>query len=367
MEKVRTQRWLAGAWLLLALTAASCTQWQPIAGEGALTIVIPGAGSTTKAVSDITACSYEVAVNQLQLLLFRDDGTRCDYLSLDASSVSFPYTKQYPSLGAGTYRIYAVANGPDLRTVTTEPALSQTAVSLADCGLTDATGFVMMGGTEVQIHSGETSQANIPMSRFASRVRVTSIRNRLPAGYAAGGAMYIKGIFLINARETWTLGGTGTPSGWLNLGGREVGKAASTLRQDYISTAEQVPAAYRSHLFRTMAVSLARNQEYNPADACFYSFPNNVTVDHTGPDATEESGAAARLVVLATVNGEDWWYPITLLKDGTGLERNTTYDITLTICASGSADPNEPVVEARLVATLSCNAWDTGSSYVEPL
>lgn len=365
MEKARTQRWLPGAWLLLAV-AAACTQWQPMAGEGALTIVIPGSCCTTKAVSAVTAYSYEVAVNQLQLLLFRDDGTRCDYLSLDASSVSFPYTKQYPSLGAGTYRIYAVANGPDLQAVTTEAALSQITVSLADCGLTDATGFVMMGDTGVQIHSGETSQANIPMSRYAARVRVTSIRNRLPAGYAAGGAMYIKGIFLINACETWTLGGTGTPSGWLNLGGREAGKASSTRSQDYISTAEQVPAAYRSHLFRTMAVSLARNQEYNPTDACFYSFPNKVSVDHTGPDATEESGAAARLVVLATVNGSDWWYPVTLLKDGIGLERNTSYDVTLTICASGSSDPNEPVVEAQLVATLSRSAWDTGSTYIEP-
>ncbi len=367
MKKARAQRWLPGAWLLLALAAAACTQWQPMAGEGALTIVIPGSGSTTKAASDITPFSYEVAVNRLQLLLFRDDGTRCDYLSLDASSVSLPYTKQYPSLGAGTYRIYAVANGPDLRAVTTERALSGTAVSLADCGLTDATGFVMMGSSGVQVRSGETSQANLSMSRFAARVRVTSIRNRLPAGYAAGGAMVIKGIFLINARETWTLDGAGTPSGWLNLGGREAGKASSTLRQDYISTVEQVPAAYRSHLFRTLSVSLARNQEYNPPDACFYSFPNDVTVDHTGPDATPESGAATRLVVLATVNGADWWYPVTLLKDGIGLERNTTCDITLTICASGSADPNEPVAEARLVATLSRTAWDTGSSYSEPL
>lgn len=366
MRKARTQRRLQGAWLLLAMAAAACTQLQPMAGEGALTIVIPGPGSTTKAASDITACSYEVAVNRLQLLLFRNDGTRYDYMSLDASSVRFPYTKRYPALGAGTYRIYAVANGPDLRSVTTEAALSATAISLADCGLTDDTGFVMMGSSGVQVRSGETSQADIPMSRYAARVRVTSIRNRLPAGYAAGGAMVIKGIFLINARETWTLEGAGAPSGWLNLGGREAGKASSTQRQDYISTAEQVPAAYRSHLFRSLSVSLARNQEYNPSDALFYSFPNDVTIDHTGPDATEESGAAARLVVLATVNGADWWYPVTLLKDGIGLERNTSCDVTLTISASGSADPNEPVAEAVLTATLSRTAWDTGPGYSEP-
>ena len=76
---------------------------------------------------------------------------------------------------------------------------------------------------------------------------------------------------------------------------------------------------------------------------------------------------ASRLVVLATVNGADWWYPVTLLKDGIGLERNTTCDVTLTIWASGSADPNEPVAEAVLTATLSRTTWDSGPSYSEPL
>ena len=365
MKATLTFRMLLAAWLLLA-TIAACAHWQPAGGEGSLSLVLPGPGGSTKALSDATAFSYEEVVNQVQVLLFKD-GRRCDYLQLDAHSVSFPYTKQYPSLGAGVYRVYAVANGPDLQAATTETALLETAVNLTDCGLSDATGFVMMGDAEVQIHPGDVSRVNLSMRRYSARVRVSVIRNRLPAGYADGGAMTLKGIFLINAVQGWNLGATGAPAGWLNLGGRVAGRASSTDSQDYIRTAEQVPSAYRAHLFHALSVSLARGQEYVPSGACLYSFPNAVVKDSPGPEATDLSGAPARLVVLARVNGQDWWYPVTLVHDGNGLERNKTYDVALTICASGSADPNEPVTEAQVIAQLSSSGWTTGLNYSEPL
>ena len=365
MKATLTFRMLLAAWLLIA-TVAACARWQPMAGEGSLSLVIPGPGSPTKALSDASALAYEEAVNQVQLLLFKG-GNRYDYLPLDASTVHFPYTKLYPALGAGTYRIYAVANGPDLQSVRTEAELLATAVGLTDCGLSEATGFVMMESAEVQINPGEVSQVAIPMKRYAARVRVTVIRNRLPATYADGGAMTIKGIFLINALQAWTLGAADAPAGWVNLGGRVAGRASSTDSQDYIRSAEQVPSACRSHLFQSLSVSLARGQDHVPAAACLYSFPNGVVQDHPGPEATESTGAPTRLVVLARVNGADWWYPVTLVHEGKGLERNTTYDVALTICASGSADPNEPVTAAQLTARISTNGWTDGLDYSEPL
>ena len=350
---------------LLAAVLASCSPL-PSGGEGTLSLVLSVPGGTTKALSDASAYAYEEAVNQVQLLLFKD-GSRYDYLSLDAASVSFPYTKSYTSLGAGAYRIYAVANGPDLSAVRTETALLGTSICLTDCGLSASQGFVMMDGAGVQVDAGSRSEVTLRMLRYASRVRVTSIRNQLPAAYAAGGAMTIKGIFLINALQTWNLGATGSPTGWLNLGGREAGHAASTERQHYIASAAQVPSAFRAHLFLSPSVSLSRSQAYQPSAACLYSLPNGVTQDHPGPEATENTGAPARLVVLAQVNGTDWWYPVTLVHEGKGLERNTTYDVALTFCASGSADPNEPVTESQLVATVSRSGWVDGPSYSEPL
>lgn len=350
---------------LWMLAASACSLTQGPAAEGTLTLVIPGDGDPATKGSDVTAYPYEQAVNRVQLLLFQD-GTRCDYTSLE-DGVSFPYTKKYPSLGAGNYRIYVVANGPDLRGATTETALQATAIHLSDCGLTDATGFVMMESAAVQITPGVTAQVSVPMKRFAARVRVTSVRNGLPASYADGGAMTLKGLFLINALEDWNLGGTGQASGWVNLGGRTAGREASTERSDFISTAAQVPLSCRDQLFRTVSVAVACGATYNFNAACLYSFPNAVTVDHTGPTASWQSGAPSRLVVLARVNGADWWYPVTLLKDGKGLERNTTYDVSLVICATGSSDPNEPVTEAQLQATVIPTGWGAGTNYTEPL
>lgn len=365
MKTALTLRILPAAWLLVAATAA-CVRWQPAAGEGSLSLVIPGPGTPTKTLSGNTACAYEEAVNQIQLLLFKG-GRRYDYLRLDTAPVSFPYTKQYPALAAGIYQIYAVANGPDLQSVTTETALMEMSISLADCSLREAEGFVMMAGKTVLINPGEVTPVTIPMQRYAARVRVTVIRNRLPAAYADGGAMTLKGIFLINALQGWNLGTTAEPDGWVNLGGRVAGRASSTDSQDYIRSAEQVPEACRSQLYRTLSVTLARGQDHVPAEACLYSFPNAVVQDHPGPEATGSTGAPTRLVVLARVNGADWWYPVTLVHEGKGLERNTTYDVALTISASGSADPNEPVTAARLTAHISCNSWSDGYDYSEPL
>lgn len=350
---------------LCVLLAPACMPAQDPAAEGTLSIVIPGDGDPATKGSEVTAYSYEKAVNRVQLLLFKE-GVRCDYTALEAG-VSFPYTKNYPSLGAGSYQVYVVANGPDLRGVTSEDALHATSIHLSDCGLTDATGFVMMGGAPVQITPGVTARVAVPMRRFAARVRVTSIRNGLPAGYADNGAMTLKGIFLINALESWNLGGTGSPSGWVNLGGRTAGRQASTERSDYICTAAQVPASCRDQLFRTLSVAVARGATHSFDAACLYTFPNAVTLDRTGPTATPETGAPARLVVLARVNGADWWYPVTLLKEEHGLERNTTYDVSLVICAVGSSDPNEPVTEAQLQATVVPAGWGVGTDYTEPL
>ena len=354
------------ALLLPLMWMAACSASpQPDEG-GTLSVVIPAERVAVTKGSDVTAFPYEQAVNQVQVLLFKE-GTRCDYYVLDAQTVTFPYTKYYPSLGAGLYQVYVVANGPDVSGARTESALLETTVSLSDCGLSASDGFVMAAGTSVEIQPGLAAQVSVPMKRFASRVRVVAVENGLPSTYADGGAMTVKGIFLINALERWNLGGTGYPAGWVNLGGRAAGRQASTDRNDYIRSADQVPAAYRAHLFRSETVTIARNGRQAYSDACFYSLPNGVTTDRPGPTATEQTGAPARLVVLAHVNGADWWYPVTLVKDGRGLQRNTTCDVKLTICATGSSDPNEPVTEAQLKAEWVTTSWYSGTNYSEPL
>jgi hypothetical protein len=253
--------------------------------------------------------------------------------------------------------------------VTTEAQLQSTAVSLSDCGLTVGSGFVMAGSVQrLVVVSGESQAVSLTLERFAARVRVASITNQVPSTYAEGGAVTIKGIFLENAPTRWNLLGTGEPSEWANLGGRVDGRPSSTTAADYITAATQVPEAFRDQLFQSGTGFLARGATVRP-DSCFlYAFPNAKSVDHTGATATQQNGALSRVVVLARVNGADWWYPLTLWQQGEGLERNTSYDVALTLRATGSSDPNEPVTAAQLAATITtANGWSAGANYTEPL
>lgn len=332
--------------------------------EGSLTLVI-SEGGLTKA-SDVTQLGYESKVNQLQVFLFEGTALQ-NYERLDLSGASFPYTLTYPSVRSGSYRIYAVANGGDLSGVTSETALKETVVRLSDCSLDPALGFVMAGSTSVTVEDSE-AHATLALQRYAARVRLVSIENQVPESYADGGSVIVEGVFLINALGSWNLAGEGVASEWVNLGGRLQGRQNSDDRSDFLFGEGQVhPAAYRNQVFRGGSVTLTRGSRKEFTDCCLYSFPNSVTGDHTGSSATEATGAMARLVVLARVNGEDWWYPVTLFKDGEGLRRNTTCDVKLTLRATGSGDPNEPVGTGSLEATVSVKGWLTGAKYTETI
>lgn len=349
------------------LLVPACASQEYTAANGALSIVIAdGDGVATKA-SDVTELAYEKAISNLQVFIFEGE-TLFKYEKITTGIGSLPWSKTYEALKAGAYTVRVVANAADLSAVTTEAMLEEQVIRLSDCSLDASHGFVMAGSGTAVVGGSGPATATVPLTRFAARVRLVSIDNQVPSTYAGGGAVTVKSIFLINALGTWNLGGSGEASEWVNLGGRASGKQASTTPADYIKQPSQVnPAAYQAQVFRADDNSIARGVRKDYTDCCFYSFPNALTADHTGPTATTSSGALTRLVVLATVNGADWWYPVTLFKDGKGLERNTSYDVRLILRATGSSDPNEPVGKGDLTAVVTVNTWVAGAEYTETI
>ena len=346
------------------LCLSSCSGALDPGQEGSLRLVISDGGATK--VSDVTALDYEKRINNLQVFLF-EGSALYSYESLDTEGESFPFTRTYPGVRAGDYKVYVVANAADLRGVTTEAALLETAVHLSDCGLDASQGFVMVGSGTVTVEETEVRLA-VDLCRFAARIRLVSIENQVPSSYANGGSVTVKGVFLINALGSWKLSGSGNATEWVNLGGRLEGRQASDQRSDFLVSEGQVhPALYRSQVFRGGSATLARGSRTDYSDCCLYTFPNGVTADQTGPAATLTGGALTRLVVLAHVDGEDWWYPVTLFKEGRGPQRNTTSDVKLILRATGSSDPNEPVGTGSLEATVSVKGWLNGAKYTEPL
>lgn len=359
------------AWAcLLFVLAGACTgqMFSPEeAGEGTLSIsIFDGDGIPTR-VSDAAEYAYEKKVNNVQLFLFEGE-TLFRYTSVDTKNATFPYTQTWPSLKAGTYKVYAVANAAGLEHVTTEAELLATAVRLSDCGLTEDSGFIMAGSSSVTVAAASQTEIPLALHRFVSRIRLVSIENDVPATYAGGSSVEIKGVFLINALGQWNIGGSGAPSEWVNLAGRTAGRHDSASPEDYIVSAGQVhPAAYGAQVYRSVTESVPRGTTQQFPDCCLYSFPNPSVTDHTGNSVPASDGALTRLVVLAGVNGADWWYPVTLVHDGKGLERNTTYDVRLVLKGTGSSDPNEPVVHGSLQAALSVTGWTGSTEYTETI
>ena len=346
---------------------ASCQEMAPDTGTGRLSVVIFDAQGPVTRASDVTELSYEKQINNLQLFIF-EGSTLFKYELITDGLSGETIQRTYEAIKAGVYSVYAVANASDLSGISSEEELVETAVSLSECRLDASSGFVMAGSATTNVGSGGSETVAVLLSRFAARVRLVSVENQLPASYAGGGQVKIEAVYLANALGTWNLGGTETATGWVNLGGRAAGKEASTQRDDYIATQAQVnPAAYAAQVFRAQDVTVQRGDTQSFTDCCLYSFPNPVTEDHTGNTATQSTGALTRLVVLATVNGSSWWYPVTLFRDGKGIERNTSYDVRLTLRATGSDDPNEPVGKGALTATVSVAPWLEGAEYTETI
>jgi len=362
MEKLAV---IAGILLTLSCLS-SCSGVLSPGQEASLTIVISD-GMVSK-VSDGAGPAYETKINDLQFFLF-DGAALCRQEKVDTRQESFPFTRTYSGIRAGDYTLHVVANAADLGGVTTESSLGDTAVSLSDCSLDETEGFVMAGSVSVSVPTGGGAvQAAVTLQRLVSRVRLVSIENQLPETYAQSGAVTVKGVFLINALGSWNLAGRGPAGGWVNLGGRVEGRASSTQQRDYLLEGSQVhPAAFRPQVFRSVSATLARGERKEWSDCSFYTFPNPVTEDRTGASATETEGALTRLVVLAQVDGADWWYPVTLFRNGMGPRRNTTSDVKLTLRATGSGDPNEPVGPGKLEAAVTVCEWLPGVDYTETI
>ena len=353
---------------MLALVASCGTNLSPELNGGLSLVITDGAPGTKSTSSpDLSELSYEKKVNTLQVFIF-EGSTLFRYQKIDLSSAELPYTVNYSEIKAGNYSIHVVANAPDMDDIVTEEELAETGVSLSDCRLADSEGFVMAGNASVNIANGRTETVQVPVRRFAARIRLVSIENRVPESYANSGSIYVKGVFLANALGSWNIEGSGPAGGWVNLGGRTSGRETSLSKSDFISGEGQVnPSSCKKQVYRNLDVTVDNRDTESFSDCCLYTFPNAVTVDHTGNTAVAETGALTRLVVYATVNGEDWWYPVTLFSDGKAPVRNSSSDVKLIITATGSTDPNEPVGRGSVTASITVASWENGSVYEETI
>ena len=304
----------------------------------------------TKATSYVTAQPYEVAVNNVQILVFDSTGALNAYVDADTKTSSIEI-----STTAGSKTVWAVVNGPNLGSVTTLAGLQAQAIDLGDNSTTSTEGFVMAGSTTCSVGSTAVT-ANIPVKRFVARVALAKINNSLPASY---GPLTINHVTLTNVVGNQNLAGNAAISTWYNKMGRKDNSAVST----YIIDGTTYLATHETLTFKKVDSSVANGSAHTPSTPyLFYGYQNPTTNDPAGW-VTNFTVRKTRMVVAATIAGTKYYYPVTIDAP----ERNTAYTVELTITGLGSTDPDKPVEKGALTLSVSVEGWANGAVYDETL
>ena len=217
----------------------------------------------------------------------------------------------------------------------------------------------MAGSSTATVSSGSSASCAITVSRLAARVALTSVVNNLPSSY---GAITINRVFLSNVVGNQNIAGSAAVSTWYNKEGRA---DESTRNTAHIIDGSTYKASCESLTYRNVGNSVSNGSSLTPSTPyLFYSYANSAT---TAPNGFSSSFAAQRsvLVVVATVSGTTYYYPVVL--DDAVIARNTAYTVGLTITGLGSDDPNKPVSKGNLTASVTVSGWATGATYDETI
>ena len=290
-----------------------------------------------------TVESYESTVLRAEVFVF-DAATGVlnayqNYTSLTPVDGHLP-TQTLPCT-QGNKHVYAVINGGSitgLSAVRTEDAFQALSSNLSQNGRTNTTGFIMIGRKDITV-SGDNQACSILVKRLAFRVVLQKITNN-----SALGELNVKSVFLINSAQQLPLAMTdestlplATAPGY-NIAGKKTGSS------DFItsSTTSDVPEM----LFQDFVTKLASGASSN-ARKMVYGYPHSAS-------GTQN----VRLVVLATLAGNDYYYPMDIPSP----LANDTYTVELTIKNIGSSDPNIPVETGSASVTVTVDGWTSRDS-----
>ncbi len=343
-------------------------------GEGTLSISVSNGDIMTKASPSTTALTYESQINKLDYFIFESGNTLYAKKSV-SSNITWTdgvHTETFDKLSAGTYTVIVVANcQSSISALTNIADVRSAGITLNDCSLDPSIGFVMYAEkTSVSVTGGTTTELSgnnkMTLTRFPARVRLTSVTNSIPStmAFSNNRAIKVKGVFLTNVNSAWQLDASEHLGSGTNLKGRKKGKASSTNSADFIKVASDLEYS-KTGTFKTgdsqvtVANSGTTTQTLNWDS---YGFPTSAAID----------GSPLRLVILAEVNGVDYYYPVTLIDATanparTGIARNCTYEVSVSIFGTGSLDPDVPVARGAIAASVVVAPWTAGSAYSEEI
>ena len=329
-----------------------CTPDAPADAEGGavgtVVVNVMSADALTKA-SNTTATDAETAITDVQILLFDSNGNVASYLDAGTSSTASVKIK------AGTYTAWAVVNGPDLVGIKTTSEIAASRLAL-DSWNSPSSDFVMGGCVQdVSVNMNTETSVEIAVSRYVSRIRLAEVSNGCPA---ALGNITLKRAFLSNVVCNQNIGASAAPSEWSNVYGRaDVSKTESIIDG---SASKAVPEALTYYGWTTGG-DIAHGASAEPGRN-FYSYPNSNS-DAVKSWKASRTDTATRLVLVAEVNGNEFYYPVAIPAS----QRNCSYDVSIAITGEGLDDPQgDPAVlkeKGTVKVTVTLSGWSSGSEY----
>ncbi|MGM9735541.1 MAG: fimbrial protein [Candidatus Cryptobacteroides sp.] len=271
----------------------------------------------------------ESAVNSLQIFVFGMDGKIEAYgTTTYSSSLSLTCT-------TGEKDVVALVNAAPQ-----EGILYLSDLKARTTDLSGNTGgyLVMEGITRKKLKAAET--VTVPVSRCASRVTLTNVSTDFELDVYNDMEFKITKVMLTNVAGDKPILGNAVPSVWYNKRGAE--PSALSVISDAVDN-----------------VAVTRTVPYS-VPHYFYCYPNPVTTDST---SSTWSVRKTRLVVVTTLGGCVYYYPVTLPV----LEANKLYSVSLTVTRPGSTDIDIPVEKVAASVSVTVNGWGTGASVNETI
>ena len=348
---------------LIAMTACNNEKSAnaPETAEKAEVLVLLDSGSPSKAYYDEDLKFNEVYVDEVQILVFKENGmidTYSDEFEMLEDKVDENGDLLFGvrlTTTTGQRRIYAAVNvHQDLSVVTSEQELLGKVSYLKD---NNSGHFEMFGSKDVTL--GANNEVEIEVDRFVARVKIDKVTNALTNSVLAESA-FIRRIFLTHAYGEadynfasgntiyatrgifWNLDRNGTT---LTEGGDEY-KAVNSLIYQTIS--ESV---------KSFDGSIGSGMSFEEP-CCFYVYP-----DHGS------EGEHTILVVEMQIQSRYYTYPVDITGIAGKIESNKSYEIgELVITRLGNPSngdntidegEDKPIEPADVDFTIKVKDWDT--------
>lgn len=318
-----------------------------VAEDVLLTLSVDLAGNLSKASSTVSE-PVETAITDVQILIFDSSNRIAAYLS-NGVSVNASVT-----LKEGTYLAAAVLNGPNLSSVASLSELRSTTAPLSQYNSTSSS-FVMYGEkSSINLVKNGNNSSVIQASRLVSRVRLVSVRNECPA---ALGSLLLKDVFLSNVVGNQNLYGNESPSLYYNMYGRSDIANTSSIINGLSFKATPENLTYTSLSSQSVAHSSTLTCGQN-----FYSYPNPAQ-DVVTSYSSSWTPTALRLVLKASLDGRDYYYPVALPS----ASANTSYDVRITVRGTGLDDPQGDIKDLTDKGTVNVSVniadWNSGNEF----